>query len=119
MGTEQSRRGKSARNKGQRGERLLRDIFNFHGYETRRGDCFRHESDVVGLPGIHVEVKFQEHLNLREAMEQAIEEAERKDGGIPTVFHKKSRQPFLVTMRIDDWMELYKAWEESKRNGRT
>ena len=107
--------GKASRDKGQRGERMLRDIFNFHGYDTRRGDCFRHEQDVEGLPGIHVECKFKETLNLREAMEQAIAESEKKDGGLPTVFHKKSRQPWLVTMRIDDWMKIYKAWEERQR----
>ena len=118
MGNEEkSRKGKASRDKGQRGERLLRDIFNYHGYETRRGDCFRHEQDVVGLPFIHTEVKFVEKLNVRKAMEQAIEESQKKDGGLPAVFHKTSRQPFLVTMRIDDWMELYKAWEGQK-NGR-
>lgn len=107
--------GKASRDKGQRGERMLRDIFNFHGYDTRRGDCFRHEADVIGLPGIHVECKVVEKLNVRKAYDQAVEEAARKDGGIPAVFHKTSRQPWLVTMQIDDWMKLYKAWEERQR----
>jgi Holliday junction resolvase len=110
--------GKAARDRGQRGERMLRDIFNYHGYNTRRGDCFRHEQDVEGLPYIHVECKFTEKLRLREAMDQAIEESAKKDGGLPTVFHKTNRQPWLVTMRIDDWMKLYKTWEEAQRHGR-
>ena len=107
--------GKASRDKGQRGERMLRDIFNYHGYGTFRGDCFRHEQDVEGLPGIHVEAKFVEKLSLRKAMEQSIAEAKEKDGGLPAVFHKTSRQPWLVTMRIDDWMQIYKAWEERQR----
>ena len=111
--------GKASRDKGARGERMLRDIFNYHGYGTFRGDCFRHEQDVEGLPGIHVEAKFVEKLSLRKAMEQSIAEAKEKDGGLPAVFHKTSRQPWLVTMQIDDWMKLYKAWEEAQRHGGT
>lgn len=111
--------GKASRDKGARGERMLRDIFNFHGYGTRRGCCFLHEADVIGLPGIHVECKVVEKLNVRKAYDQAVEESAKKAGGLPAVFHKTSRQPWLVTMQIDDWMKLYKAWEEANRDGGT
>ena len=111
--------GNKEREKGARGERMLRDVFKAHGFdEAQRGSVFTHTSDVIGLPGIHVECKFKEKLNIREAMAQAEEEAEKRQDGIPVVFHKKSRQPWLVTMRIDEWMKLYKAWEEAQR-GRT
>lgn len=111
--------GNKERLKGARGERMLRDIFNNHGYETQRGSVFTHTSDVIGLPGIHVECKFVEKLNLRKAMEQAEEEAIKRKDGIPVVFHKTSREPWLVTMRIHEWMQLYKAWEEANRDGGT
>lgn len=99
--------GSKERNRGARGERLLRDFLNAYGFETRRGDCFRHESDLVGLKGIHVECKFVDRLNIRKAMEQAEEEAEKKKDGLPVVFHKTTRKPWLVTMRGDDWVNLY------------
>ena len=97
---------------------MLRDVFRFHGFDkATRGFVWNHTSDVIGLPGIHVECKFKEKLNVREAMKQAEEEAEKRQDGIPTVFHKKSREPWLVTMKIDDWMKLYKAWE-GEQSGR-
>jgi hypothetical protein len=100
-----------------RGELMLRDIFRNHGYEgVKRGSVFQGTSDVVGIPGIHAEVKFVEKLNVRKAMAQAEEEAIKRKDGIPVVFHKTSREPWLVTMRIHEWMELYKVWEEQQRN---
>lgn len=28
----------------------------------------------------------------------------------PAVFHRKNRCEWLVTMRLDDWIELYREW---------
>jgi len=61
----------------------------------------------VGLPGIHVEVKRVERLNVGEAMAQAIRDAERFQDGAPVLFHRRNRRPWLVTMRLEDWMGLY------------
>ena len=33
---------KAERDRGARGERLLRDELNAHGLDVRRGSCFRH-----------------------------------------------------------------------------
>lgn len=107
------KRGASARNKGKRGElqlaKLLRDMW---GYDVRRGHVFDHESDLVGLDGIHVECKAQEKLNIYNAMEQAKEESEKRKDGLPTVFHKRDRGEWLVTMRLEDWIDLYGAWRD-------
>lgn len=32
--------------------------------------------------------------------------------GIPALFHRRNRKPWLVTMRLTDWLQLYK---ESRR----
>lgn len=66
--------GKAQREKGKRGERELAGILRDYGYDTRRGQQFcgsDGSADVVGLPGIHIECKRVEKLNLLEAMEQA------------------------------------------------
>lgn len=34
---------------------------------------------------------------------------ERFKDGMPTVFHRRSREPWLVTMRLSDWMGLYQS----------
>ena len=99
--------GRKEREKGARGERLLRDYLNSFGACVRRGYVFCNESDVVGLQGIHIECKFFEKLNVRKAMDQAIAEAEKRKDGLPAVFWKKSRQPWLTVMRTEDFMTLY------------
>lgn len=101
--------GKSQRDKGARGERLLRDFLNDHGLHVRRGFTFHHESDLVDLTGIHVECKRVERSTPLEWMRQAVEEAEKRKDGLPTVFWKKSREPWLTIMRTEDWITLYKA----------
>ena len=55
---EKRRKGKAARDKGSRGERLLRDELRALGFtEVTRGFVWNHTSDLVGLKGIHVEAK--------------------------------------------------------------
>ena len=100
--------GKAERDKGARGERMLKEVLNENGLDVRRGFTYHHESDLIGLTGIHIECKFVERLNLRKAMVQAEEEAEKRKDGLPVVFWKTSRKPWLVTMRLEDWILLYK-----------
>lgn len=69
--------------------------------------------DIEGLEGIHVECKFVESLNLKAAMEQSKNDALAcGNGDFPIVAHRKSRQPWLITMDANDWFILYKAWRQ-------
>ena len=81
-----------------------------YGCEVQRGGSltFGTVPDLVGLPGIHIECKRVERLNLYEAMRQAQRDAERFQDGAPCVFHRRNRKPWLVTMQLTDWMKLYK-----------
>jgi Holliday junction resolvase len=107
----------NSKQKGARFERLLASKFREHGYSDSRrtaqycgntGDA----SDVVGLPGIHVEAKHQETMRLYEWMSQAKRDAEAGgENRLPAVFHKKNNAEILVTMTLDDWMNLYREWE--------
>jgi hypothetical protein len=108
----------NSKQKGARFERLLASKFREYGYEARRtaqycgntGDA----SDVIGLPGIHVEAKHQERMSLYEWMAQAKRDAEAGGGNrLPAVFHKKNNAEILVTMPLDAWMQLYKEWWET------
>lgn len=100
--------GKSSQRKGADGERELAAILREHGYDVERGgsQTYGEVPDLVGLPGVHIEVKRVERLNVPEAMAQAIRDAARF-GGVPSLFHRRSRSPWLVTMRLTDWLELY------------
>ena len=85
--------------------KLLKD----NGFDNAsRGFTYFHQSDLIGLPGIHVECKNAEKLSIRKAMQQAEEEAEKRKDGAPTVFWKSSRKPWLTIMRTEDWITLYK-----------
>lgn len=99
----------NSRNKGAAGERELAAKLREYGYECRRGQQYcgaNGDADVVGLPGVHIECKRVEKLNLYDAMKQS--ESDTKENEIPTVFYRKNRHDWLVTMRIEDFMKLYK-----------
>lgn len=98
----------NSRNKGASGERELAAKLQKYGYECRRGQQYcgaNSDADVVGLPGVHIECKRVEKLNLYGAMKQS--EADAKEDEIPTVFHRKNRQDWLVTLTLDDFMKMY------------
>ena len=117
----------NSREKGRRGEVEIAHILQEYGYNTRRGQQFsgaNGDADVEGLPGIHMEVKRVEHLNIDKALQQAIRDNyadELKQGIdlIPAVFHRSNddrkkdstKGEWKVTLRLKDFMKLYRAWE--------
>jgi Holliday junction resolvase len=104
----------NSKQKGARFERQLASKFREYGYEARRtaqycgntGDA----SDVVGLPGIHIEAKHQERMQLYDWMAQAKRDS-AESGNLPVVFHKKNNCEILVTMELDSFMQIYKEYE--------
>lgn len=115
----------NSKQKGARFERHLASKFREYGYEARRtaqycgntGDA----SDVVGLPGIHVEAKHAEAMRLYDWIDQAKRDAAANGkGNLPAVFHKKNHAEILVTMPLDCWMQLYREFEAGMdREGET
>lgn len=103
----------NSREKGKRYERHVASIFKNEGYDARRGQQYNglDGEDVVGVPGIHIECKAVERLNIYDAIAQAKRDA---NGKLPVVIHKKNNCKDLVTMEFTDWIELYREWECSK-----
>ena len=101
--------GRAQQRKGSDGERELACILQEYGYDIQRGGSlsFGEVPDLVGLPGVHIECKRVERLNLNEATCQADRDAQRSRDGAPAVFHRRNRSPWLVTMKLEDWMGLY------------
>jgi len=97
--------------KGAAGERELARLLRDCGYEIERGGTcsFGELPDLSGLPGIHIECKRVEKLNLHAAMNQAIRDSIKFNDGAPTVFHRRNRGEWLVSMRFEDWIKLYSA----------
>lgn len=109
----------NSKQKGARFERKLARIFKEMGYTDARGTAqycgnTGDASDVVGLPHIHVEAKHQEKMRLYEWMDQAKHDAKENDDFLlPAVFHKQNGKEILVTMELEDWMQLYGGYEDS------
>lgn len=102
--------GRSSREKGKEGERSLAAYLREHGFtEARRGQQYcgaNGDADIVdGIPGIHIECKRVERLNLDAAMEQSERDARADE--IPVVIHRKNRQSWRITMQLDDFLRIY------------
>lgn len=96
--------------KGKRGERELAKVLQSYGYDCRRGQQFcgaNGDADVIGLDGVHIECKRVERLNIDQAMEQSLNDARSDERAV--VMHRKNGRPWLVTMLLDDWVELYRG----------
>ncbi|RGZ00207.1 hypothetical protein [Clostridium sp. AM58-1XD] len=115
--------GKAQREKGKRGERELAKKLQEYGYDCRRGQQYcgaDGSADVIGLPGIHIECKRVERLNLQEAVEQSVRDAEAvklpfAEEILPAVFHRRDRAEWLVTMPLEEWIKLYREWEAGQK----
>ena len=108
--------GATSRNKGKRGELELARLLTAFGYDSHRTAQCRgntgQAADVEGLPHIHVEVKRTEAFRLYDALAQAKHDAAMAGrGDLPAVFHRKNECDWVVVMDLEDWMELYKAYE--------
>lgn len=111
----------NSKQKGAAGERELAKTLGGYGFKTRRGQQYcglNGDADVVGLPGIYIECKRVERLNIHDAVAQAVNDSGAKNlpfgYDLPTVFHRKNNCDWLVTMRLDDWMEIYREWENGR-----
>lgn len=100
----------NSRQKGKRGELELSHLLQAYGYKTRRGQQYsgsNGDADVVGIPGLHIECKRVEQLNLYKAMEQS--EHDHQPGEVPVVMHRKNGKPWLVTMTLEDFIHLWRG----------
>lgn len=97
----------NSRRKGAVGEREIAKYLREHGYDAKRGQQYHggaDSPDVTGLTGYHVEVKRVQRLDLNAAMEQSIRDCGENE--IPIVIHRRDRDYWKVTMRLDDFMEV-------------
>lgn len=99
----------NSRDKGARAEReAAAEWQRLFGRPMRRSQqyCGRSDDsdDIVGQPGVSIEVKRRERLNVAEAVEKCA--ADAKEGNVPIVLHRGNGKPWLVTLRLDDLPQL-------------
>jgi Holliday junction resolvase len=117
----------NSKRKGKTGELELARKLRELGYDVRRsvqynGKEEEGQADLLGLPGIHIECKRTEKLNLYEAVNQAKRDSEGKDE-LPVVFHRRNNCEWLAVMPLEDFIRLYREYasdqilKERARNG--
>jgi len=103
--------GKGRRSKGVRGEREVAKIFEVGGFTVRglegSGDQLVMCNSKLTL---HIEAKRQERLRLLEWSRQA--ESEVPQGALALVAYRPSREPWRVSMLLDDFVALLLAHSE-------
>ena len=106
---------KKSRDKGKRGERAIVHKCREKGFtEARRGiqsrggqEC----SDIIGVPGYHIEVKTQRKVAMRKAWEQAQADADLTLNHTAVAVCVDDRKPPLVVIDLDAFLDLISELE--------
>lgn len=101
----------NVKRKGTAGENELAELLRQSGIRAFRNDqIFRGgagnpdvSAEIAEIP-LHIEVKRVEHLNVTEAMNQAIRDA--AEGAFPVLAHRRNREKWLVTMPMMGLIEI-------------
>lgn len=109
--------GKAERDRGKRGELLLRDVLRAAGWtaaergQQRAGGV--ESPDVKNGPrGVHIECKFVERLSPRAALAQARRDAPAD--AVPVVAWKTARQEWVAVLALDDLLRLLRDIEHAR-----
>ena len=106
----------NSKQKGKRGELEFCHYCMDRGYENiERSQQYcgiKGDADVVGIDGLHIEVKRVQKLNIDKAMNQSISDA--KEDEMPIVAHRKDRDYWKVTMKAEDFLKIYKVYLNNK-----
>ena len=103
----------NSKKKGSRGERACRDVWKAHGYtDAHRSQQYsgkgESSADIEGVsPLLHIEVKVgYTYKTIYDFLEQAKRDAKDK---IPIVNCKMDNKEWLCVLRLDDFIEIFKA----------
>ena len=96
--------GRMSRSKGKRGERqAAKELNRLFGLEARRAQQYCGEAgdaDLIGIEGIHVEVKRVERFHMHPALEQA--DSDRKAGETPLVLTRQNGKSWVACCYLED-----------------
>ena len=105
--------------KGKKGETEIALLMRQCGYANARrsaqycgntGDA----PDVLGVDGLHIEVKRREQIQDDVFIQQAEKEA--KKGLVPVVMYRRSREKWKVCLRLDVFMAIWGELSELQRH---
>lgn len=101
--------GRKSQRKGRAAELELCRLLQGYGYSVEPGRALNYgeEPDLVGLDGVHIECKRRETTEIWKWMDQAEADSQRFQDGAATVFFRRSRSPWMVCMKLTDWLDIY------------
>jgi Holliday junction resolvase len=108
----------NSRSKGKMGEREIALLMRQCGYANARRSAqycgnTGEAPDVVGVDGLHIEVKRREQIQDEVFIQQAEKEA--KKGLVPVVMYRRSREKWKVCLRLDVFMAIWGELTELQR----
>lgn len=101
--------GRSSQRKGRAAERQLAAYLRERGMtDARPGAALNYgtEPDIVGIPGVHVEVKRCEQLRIPQWYAQSKRDAVKMSDGAPAVVFRQNRQSWMIVLSLADFLEL-------------
>ena len=107
----------NSKQKGKRGELEAAEMLRSVGFINARRTAqycgsTGQADDVVGVEGLHIEVKRCERLEITKWIQQA--ERDTTDTNItPVVLHRRSREPWYVTLPAIDFFQMYRTLLEN------
>jgi len=112
----------NSRTKGAQAEREVAQLLRNQGHiEARRGQQYsglKGDADVVGVKGIHIEVKRQERVIDEKWLNQAEHDA--RLGDVPVVMYRRSHEKWKILIRQDIadliWQTLTDKQKDDIRN---
>ena len=96
----------NSKRKGKNGELELAAKLRDLGFNTRRGQQYNglEGEDVVGMPGIHLECKrHKQPTAIQRWIDQSANDACE---AVPVVCHRADRKEWLLTIKLDDVMQM-------------
>ena len=111
----------NSKKKGSAGERELCAVLTAAGFPAHRNDqrflggYDNPDIDAEGLEAYHFEVKRVERLNVSDAFAQAVMDSA---GKVPVVAHRKNREPWLITLKLENWLNDHRTSDSDCGGGR-
>ena len=104
--------GKSSQRKGAHAEReLAEQISELLGVTARKGSSPYLPGliapDVLGIDGLHIEVKRRESFSIPAALKQS--HADAAHGDVAAVCHRPNKHPWMITVELADLPKLAQA----------
>jgi hypothetical protein len=87
------------------------DQANYYVFNTSGNDAFVIVAGDDRAPAVlaYSDNGTFDPADVPEAMQQAVNDSQRFQDGIPALFHRRNRQPWLVTVRLEDFMQMYQG----------